>query len=317
MLTLLRGALAGTAAVLTLCGFTFQDRPDQPLKGRVCYSRQEGTEYVLHVMDADGKNDRLLPRQPGKVNWMPDWSPDGKQIAFVSGPSAAGTDFGLYLMNAHGTNVRRLADRESSVSSPAWSPDGKGLLCTVIQGTTPRLLWVGMEESDLAEIRLGTGLRPLMTPFFSPDGRFIAVTATAKEGDPVASQIYSANPDGTEAQKVTSGPGPSFGSPRAWSPDGRLIAFVSLDTPGKPSHLHTWSIQAKEETHLIELKVPAGLPPELARPSWSPDGRWVVVSHLGTTKQPSLWRISTDGRLVNRLATPGDAAALCPAWTRD
>src|SRR5438046_3483733 len=55
--------------------------------GRLCYARKDGDSIKLHVMDADGKNDRVLANQPGKVNIVPAWSPDGKQIAFCSGDS--------------------------------------------------------------------------------------------------------------------------------------------------------------------------------------------------------------------------------------
>ena len=55
--------------------------------------------------------------------WIDDqisWSPEGARIAFVSNRGSG--KFGLWVMNANGTGIRRLAN---DASVPAWSPDGR------------------------------------------------------------------------------------------------------------------------------------------------------------------------------------------------
>jgi Tol biopolymer transport system component len=89
----------------------------------------------LYVMDADGTNVRQLTDN-GDFDSAPAWSPDGTQIAFEK--AAAGTfvpgvpaepgkeaeEKDIYVMDADGTNVRRLTDSPGLDEGPVWSPDG-------------------------------------------------------------------------------------------------------------------------------------------------------------------------------------------------
>ena len=72
----------------------------------------------LWRMNADGSNPTLLT-QNGNA---PAWSPDGAKIAFDSFRSGLRAD--VYVMNADGTDVRRLTTDPADDVHPAWSPDG-------------------------------------------------------------------------------------------------------------------------------------------------------------------------------------------------
>src|SRR5262249_13801398 len=52
----------------------------------------------------------------------PQWSPDGKQIAFVSNHEGNPE---IYVINADGADQKRLTNDPHSDISPSWSPDGK------------------------------------------------------------------------------------------------------------------------------------------------------------------------------------------------
>jgi dipeptidyl aminopeptidase/acylaminoacyl peptidase len=57
----------------------------------------------------------------------PVWSPDGKMIAFTSTRDGRPQ---IYVMNADGSGLRRVANTQSADFSPVWSPDGNWLAFT-------------------------------------------------------------------------------------------------------------------------------------------------------------------------------------------
>ena len=73
--------------------------------------------YEIYVMDADGKNQRRLTRNPAR-DWHPSWSPDGERIIFVSHRDG---NYEIYVMNADGARqVRRRTKDGSEDTDPTW-----------------------------------------------------------------------------------------------------------------------------------------------------------------------------------------------------
>ena len=94
---------------------------------QIAFVSRRTDSWDIYVMDADGE-DEYLRRLTNESDWDPvwsweswdpAWSPDGKYIAFVSGPYLEPS---IYLMDADGSNVRQLT---YGGVDPAWSPDGK------------------------------------------------------------------------------------------------------------------------------------------------------------------------------------------------
>ena len=75
LLRAVAGGIVMLCAALIAAVLLPPSRADEASKGRICYARKDADGYLLHVMDPDGKSDKLLANQPGKVNMMPAWSP--------------------------------------------------------------------------------------------------------------------------------------------------------------------------------------------------------------------------------------------------
>ena len=75
-------------------------------------------------MDADGSNLRRLTHSSGN-DLLPDWSPDGTQIAFMSDRDG---DWDIFVMDADGSNLRRLTNNSGNDLFPNWSPDGRKIV---------------------------------------------------------------------------------------------------------------------------------------------------------------------------------------------
>ena len=74
-------------------------------------------------IDANGANQTALTS--GSTNYVPEWSPDGSKIVFISERDGGGANAReVYVMNANGTNQTRLTSNTAPEGFPAWSPDG-------------------------------------------------------------------------------------------------------------------------------------------------------------------------------------------------
>ena len=99
-------------------------RPDgEEVAFVVWWIDEEANEYhqAIWLAPADGS---APPRRftAGPKDAQPRWSPDGTQLAFVSGRD--GDKRQLYAMPVAGGEPRKLTDLKEDVGEPVWSPDG-------------------------------------------------------------------------------------------------------------------------------------------------------------------------------------------------
>jgi TolB protein len=103
--------------------------------GRIAFRRYfnaEQTWGAVFTIKPDGSGERQVTHpQPGFVDRNPDWSPDGRRIAFERQSDNYDE---VFVVNADGTGLHQLTHNRPGKScdtggtcnsSPAWSPDGK------------------------------------------------------------------------------------------------------------------------------------------------------------------------------------------------
>jgi Tol biopolymer transport system component len=255
--------------------------PDQ---GRGLYLvRPDGTD--AHEIGLD------LPGEPQ----VPDWSPDGRLIAFDLQVSDGVHE--IWTSNADGSDAHRVVACEAApcveVGNPAWSPDGKRLVIG-------RKANVGGVAGDYRDNRYTIEVFDLATR---------------------TSRVIAASPAvGTDYSEWT--------WPR-WSPDGTQVVFTIDRYPMPPTDENRLgSSIAVVKTDGSEVDAPRILT-ELALggsyPDWSPDGQRIVFFAYGpgwyqqTTNATNLHTIRPDGTGLTQVThfRENDDQAVQPTWTPD
>ncbi|GAP06436.1 periplasmic component of the Tol biopolymer transport system [Anaerolinea thermolimosa] len=194
-----------------------------PERCQVAYVRftEEGHEDIF-LMFADGSGIRRLTTSPAR-EIFPDWSPDGRQISFISDQDGSRN---LYVMNADGTNQHQLTDKSSLARADGgyvqwqqWSPDGEEIAFTFNpgKGQGTGIYVIHPDGSGLREIAPGGH-----EPAWSPDGSKIYFLSN--ETGQV--EIWVVNRDGSGRRQISHLMGTLFidHSLRV-SPDGTQLAF--------------------------------------------------------------------------------------------
>jgi Tol biopolymer transport system component len=146
---------------------------------------------------------------------MPQWSPDGKQIAFSA---ARETDPArIYVVSMDGGALKQVTNGESGKEGdfdPSWSPDGASL---AFGGYSVKTGPVPIHVVDLQTRRFSAlpGSEGMWFPRWSPDGRFIAGLSTS--GPRTVLYDFQIRKQ-SELSSVMSGwPG--------WSPEGDFLFY--------------------------------------------------------------------------------------------
>lgn len=128
-------------------------------------------DSIVYVSSRDGDAEIYRDGQRLTAFYRDDWeptpSPDGSTIAFLSDRDSIGH---VYLMNADGSNLRRLTSNTGEESEPTWSPD-RAHLAYVVDGA----VWLHDLASGAERKLTPEGEREL-EPSFSPDGAWLATS---------------------------------------------------------------------------------------------------------------------------------------------
>ncbi len=156
------------------------------------------------------------------------WSEDGKMLAFAA--KRSGKDDIVLVDPERNKQIRRITLPLSGVTTPTFSPDGKRLVFTGLDGGLSDLFTINVDGTDLR--RLTNDKFADLHPVWSPDGKTIAFATDRgpetdfdklKWGD-LRIALYHFD-DG----RIEFLPGMDEGrnSSPQWAPDGQSIAFVS------------------------------------------------------------------------------------------
>jgi dipeptidyl aminopeptidase/acylaminoacyl peptidase len=264
------------------------------------------------------------------------WSPDGKQLAFLSDAEKPG-QLDLYVASAAGHakrahvgavkievsiegSMKRLTKLKGFLASPGWSPDGKTIALLFTENATRAAGPLVAETPDegvvsdayfeqrLAMVDVATARTRQISPAdmyvyefdWAPGSKHLVITSAHGNGDDnwYIASLSTIDADSGAMHAVVENPGMQIAAPR-WSPDGKTIALIGglmSDEPIPGGDIYTVPAGGGAMQN-----VTPGTEMSATAVEWAPDSSGIAVTGV------------RDGQsFVGRLK-PGEEIA--PVWT--
>jgi len=240
---------------------------------RIAFQSFRDGNWEIYVADGNGSNQtRLTYHEAADV--YPRFNRGCTRLVFASNRTG---NYEIYSMNPDGSGVMQLTSNDSTDTSPTWSPDGGSIAFTSYRDGQPEIYVMSADGSSQMRLTRYNGYDG--QPAWSPDGGRIAFVSNRIYGTPLIWRINLANYSvGVLADKP-------YSQNPCWSPDGKWLAF-SADTDGD-GWLELW--RATSGGGISELvHDPAGQMDAWAS-SWSPDSRYIALTHIGFVYYEGQW----------------------------
>lgn len=253
---------------------------------RVPFMEGEKSEYnsQIWVAATDGSFDYQYT-QGEKSSTSPKFSPDSKQIAFLSNRNDKNQ---VFVMRIMGGEAIQVTDASNGVSNFKWSPDGKQIAYTMTDPDTPEEEKMKKEKRDVILVDKNFKYNHLYT------------TEVDKEDDV------------RNSKRLTKGEFHvnSFN----WSPDGKQIVFSHAPNPKiNDSGLNTdISLVPSDSGQIKPLITRPGVD---INPVFSPDGKWIAFQSDGGKPEriglSDIYKIASEGgRIIPLKQTPDRNASI-------
>jgi len=175
------------------------------------------------------------------------WSPDGKDIVFVSNISGRNN---LWLVPAEGGWPRQLTVSDQRQTAPTWSPDGKWIAYMSD--------YDGDEQWDIFLVSPKSGQVVNLTktreiaeeyPVWSPDGRYLAYTVKPKTSSVFEIDVYDMLMRDVK-HVTTATPTDKLNDHPVWSRDGKRIVYTQEQAKGTDANIFAAEVATAESTLL-------------------------------------------------------------------
>ncbi len=251
---------------------------------------EKGNHQVFLYTLATGENVSLTDGSFGNAD--PSFSYDGKQIAFVSWRDGNAE---IYVMQADGSNARRITDHPAYDNYPVFSPDGTQIAFQSNRENERTEIYLQNLEGDSPPVKIAsydgeTGIHPKC---WSADGTQI-LFYTNQNGKP---QIVLSNVEPYPARLVLSDEKADLNFPRL-APDGKRILYEAR-LADRSIELRLTDLETKKTTTLFKT-VPDYPQIYLLSPAWSPDGQKIAFADKSSGNS-EIFLMNADGSGLRKL----------------
>jgi TolB protein len=264
---------------------------------RIAYITANGSgsnmRFALMVADSDGYNPQTIVRSAEPL-LSPDWSPDGRKLAYVSFERGNSSIF----VQDIATGARELVASFRGINSaPSFSPDGRKLAMALSRSGNPEIYVMDVGSKQLTQMTNHFGIDT--EPTWSADGSTIYFTSD-RGGRP---QIYQVPSSGGSASRVTFQG--NYNAKASVSFDDKKIAVAQgagnsykialMDRSLGSPRWSTLSVGSLDES-----------------PSFAPNGSMILYA-AREGGRGVLYEVSADARVRQRLVL-ADGDVREPAW---
>ena len=245
----------------------------------VAYAAGTSARMRIFVRPVAGGRTIPLTDDTTAIQSQPRWSPDGGTILYLAGG-------GVFTAPALGGPARPLipATAGAPIRTAAWSPDGR----EIAFARRDSLLAFGVSGASTRPI---ARMLDLHSCSWSPNGKVIACVSGNADfvalgpyfGNTAASVVVIIPAGGGAARAVTDST--QTNQSPAWSPDGRLLYFVS-DRQG-PRDIFALPVSSAGRANGVAVRVTTGL--NAMSVAVSPDGK--RLAYAVYTAQANIWGV--------------------------
>jgi dipeptidyl aminopeptidase/acylaminoacyl peptidase len=261
---------------------------------RVPFMEGEKSEYndQIYIAAVDGSFNVQYTRGE-KSSSAPQFSPDGKQVAFLS--NRVDNKNQIFTMRLMGGEPEQITETKTGVASFKWSPDGNRIAYLMKDADTKEEEKMKKEKNDVILVDKNYKYNHLYTVSASAD----------KTGKHTTKRLTS---------------GTYHVNDFDWSPDGATLAFSFAPNPkindaGLESDISTIPADSGKVTSLVKR------PGVDVSPMYSPDGKWIAFQSSGGQPErvglSDVYKVSAAGGDLVELQKTPDRNANIVGWAQD
>ncbi|MEN6546989.1 MAG: hypothetical protein ABFE07_13215, partial [Armatimonadia bacterium] len=233
----------------------------------------------------------------------PDATVPPERIAFVRDSGGGNED--IYVIDADGTNLKRLTTDPAVDWHPSWAPDGRRLAFSSKRDGRSSIYIMADDGTGVARLTSGQGSD--YEPAWSPDGNTIVFRRAIGDDEEADNDLWCISSDGTGLRQLTSGHWCDVDP--AWSHDGARIIFARA-YDGGATHSGLQVINP-DSTGLRAVALPSE--DSCDEPAFSPDGEYLAYRRLSTSSGITLRHLR--GSKLQPII--GTESFQRPAWSPD